>query len=194
MVNSVGSCDQINGSRSTHQYAPAADNADAIEQERFPAFQQPDFYAIAVITDIAVKIYCCASCQTNGRKPTPCTLPRNAVGHRKMCFLPLSYSRHHECVTRPAGHDSVASGSHRSAICPLRILRIFPGIPLMPEQFLRFLEHQRRAAAFFCAQLFKLLRSTQISAWVGQAAIHAGPLHDGCTGRIYWLRLCQPVH
>ncbi len=54
--DSVGSCDQINGSRSTLSIRAAAGSADTIEQETFPGLPAAGFYAIAVITDIAVKI------------------------------------------------------------------------------------------------------------------------------------------
>ncbi len=52
----VGSCDQINGSRSTLSIRASGGSADAIEQETFPDLPAAGLLAIAVITDIAVKI------------------------------------------------------------------------------------------------------------------------------------------
>lgn len=56
IVNSVGSCDQMYGSRSTLSIRQRRAVLMQLNKKRFRVFQQPDFYAIAVITDIAVKI------------------------------------------------------------------------------------------------------------------------------------------
>ncbi len=110
-------------------------------------------------------------------------------------FLPLSYSRHHELRNPPSRtrQRRIRQSQVGDTAGLLRILRIFPGIPLMPEQFCKILETSAPCGDVFLRSVVQVYYDRHKSAHgSGKPPYTPGRLHDGYRGRIYWLRLCQP--
>ncbi len=132
MVNASGSVDQVKGCVSILSM-----RASGGQSWRSLAVKCPPLPARRTSTPSPslqtspVNCSACASCQTKGRNPTPCTLPRT----RSWMPLPL--------ITTQNNSDDDVSNAAR-----------------------------RRFSALICSSLS---RSTQTSAWVGQASIQAGP-------------------
>ncbi|SPW56344.1 Uncharacterised protein [Escherichia coli] len=65
----------------------------------------------------------------------------------------------------------------------------------MPEQFCKIFRTSAPYGGVFLRSVVQVYYDRHKSAHEsGKPPYTPGRLHDGCTGRIYWLRLCQPVH